>query len=250
MAALYSRPSTPLEQAHLGAYWQVQMRSVLERLEREARRMLQLEAELSHFSQEYYEAVGKAAERLARMEVELSSAAAPPHDIVQTMPTVIASRDAREARRVELKMRYRTLAKEIHPDRAMIVENSGSNADAMQALNAAYQQGDLAAVLRIEAQMLLAELLEDPASSPNTREAALRDLEKAANTYAEAYRALLNSPLNELMLRAMSARLAGWDWMDAVVKKVERAIEHKERALIEAGIAQIGAWRESVGNAA
>ena len=128
----------------------------------------------------------------------------------------------------------------------MVVESSGRNADAMQAVNAAYQQGDLAAMLRIEAQMLLTELMEDPNASTAARESALRDLEKAVNTYAEAYRTLLNSPLNELMLRAMSARLAGWDWMEAVVKKVERAIEHKERALIEAGIAQIEIGRAHV----
>lgn len=60
---------------------------------------------------------------------------------------------------------------------------------------------------------------------------------------------MLGSPLNELMLRAMSARLAGWDWMEAVVKKLEQAIAAHERAVIEASIAQIGAWREDTVNA-
>ena len=81
-------------------------------------------------------------------------------------------------------------------------------------------------------------------------EHALRELEQATHTYADGYRTLLNSPLNELMLRAMSARLAGWDWMDAVVRKVERTIEEKQRAAVMANIAEIGAWREGAQPAA
>jgi hypothetical protein len=46
------------------------------------------------------------------------------------------------------------------------------------------------------------------------------------------------------MLRAMQARLAGWDWMEAVVRRVERTIEEKERAAVVANIAAIGEWRE------
>jgi hypothetical protein len=119
----------------------------------------------------------------------------------------------------------------------------------MHTLNAAYQQGDLAALLRLEAQMLLHGMADEQGATVDL-EVALRDVEKAAETYANGYRALLNSPLNELMLRAMSARLAGWDWMQAVVRKVERTIEEKERAAALASIAAIGAWRESITSAA
>ena len=47
------------------------------------------------------------------------------------------------------------------------------------------------------------------------------------------------------MLRALQARLAGWDWMEAVVKRVQRAIASSERAIVEANIAAIGDWRQS-----
>ena len=240
------------EQRQSMTYWRVRIGTTLERLEREARRMLQLEQELSSFAQKYYDAVGDAAERLARVEqhVAAEGEAAPVTEVEAAMPAVIAQRDARDARRAELKTRYRSLAKEVHPDRAMVVESAGSSAGTMHALNAAYQHGDLAALLRLEAQMLITRIEQEDASNTMALECALRDVDRAADTYADGYRAMLNSPLNELMLRAMSARLAGWDWMDAVVRKFERTIEEKERAVVMASIAEIGAWREAAQAAA
>jgi hypothetical protein len=227
----------------LADYWQARITATLHRLEREARRMFQLEQDLAEFAQRYYEAVGGAAQRLAQMEAALEQPIN--EEAAQAIPAVMAQRDAVPNRGHELKLRYRSLAKEIHPDRAMVVESTGIAASTMHALNAAYQQGDLAVMLRLEAQMLLARLAPDGVVTVEL-ESALRDVERAADTYADSYRAMLGSPLNELMLRAMSARLAGWDWIEVVVRKLERTIEEKERALVEASIEQIGAWRQSV----
>jgi len=221
--------------------------AALDALEREARRMFQLERELNEFADRYYQAVGASAHRLAQLDANSISMS---EDVAVALPAVLAQREEAPERSVELKTRYRSLAKEVHPDRAMVVEGSGAAANTMHALNAAYQQGDLAALLRLEAEMHLARLMPDDVGTTTELEAALRDVARAASTYGDSYRAMLGSPLNELMLRAMSARLAGWDWMEAVVRKVERAIEEKERALAAASIAQIGAWRESVDSAA
>ena len=243
----YNNPKfSSLEQradAQAAHYWRVRTSTTLDRLEREARRMFQLESELSHFARDYYDAVGEAAERLATLE----QATAPTRiesDVPSAMPAVLAQRDAHGTRQVELKTRYRSLAKEIHPDRAMVVEGAGNMANNMHTLNAAYQHGDLAALLKLEAQMLIEQVMGTQGHVSMEAERALREVERAADTYAEGYRTMLGSPLNELMLRAMSARLAGWNWVEAVVRKVERAIEEKERAAIVDGIAQIGAWRE------
>lgn len=232
-------------------YWCARIREALDRLETEARRMFLLEVELGEFAQAYYEAVGDAAERLAQVEqqvaLEIEEPVINPHNPAEhmaAMPAVLASRDAYAERRSEVKARYRMLAKEIHPDRAMVVEGAGRKASAMQTLNHAYQQGDLAALLRLEAEMFIDRIAQEHAGNTLPLEQALRELEQATNTYAEGYRNLLNSPLNELMLRAMSARLAGWDWIDAVVRKVERTIEEKQRAAVIANIEKIGAWRE------
>ena len=225
-------------------YWRVRITTTLDRLEREARRMFHLESELSHFAREYYAAVGEAVERLAYLE-QLTAPAGVDSDVPHAMPAVLAQRDAHSTRQAELKARYRSLAKEIHPDRAMVVEGAGYAANNMHTLNAAYQHGDLAALLKLEAQMLLDQMTAADGTISAEFERALREVERAADTYAEGYRSMLGSPLNELMLRAMSARLAGWDWVQAVVRKVERAIEEKERAVIEEGIAQIGAWRST-----
>ena len=230
-------------------YWRVRVNATLARLEREARRMLQLEEDLSAFANQYYEAVGEVTERLAMVEQKISeapqTASGVSEELTVTMPAVLAQRDARDARRSELKTRYRSLAKEIHPDRAMIVDAGGTMASHMHVLNAAYQHGDLAALLRLEAHMLLSRMTDEDFMNPTPElEHALREVERAADTYANGYRGLLSSPLNELMLRAMSARLAGWDWMQAVVRKVERTIEEKERAAVIQHIAAIGAWRD------
>lgn len=230
------------------SYWRVRINATLDQLEREARRMFQLEQELSVFAENYYEAVGPAAEHLASLECAPSINA--PLLPVDALPEALVQRDARGVRLGEIKARYRSLAKEIHPDRAMVVEGSGSVANAMHTLNAAYQHGDLAALLKLEAQMALSRVDDDAPTAGMELEGALREIERAANTYADGYRAMLGSPLNELMLRAMSARLAGWNWIDAVVKKLEQAIATHERAAIEASIAQIGAWRDETTHAA
>ena len=248
MATLDTQQNSPrfssLEQradAQAAHYWRVRVSTTLDRLEREARRMFHLESELSHFSREYYDAVGDAAERLFHLEQAMASAPTE-SDVPHAIVPAYAQRDAHSTRQAELKTRYRSLAKEIHPDRAMVVESAGMMANNMHTLNAAYQQGDLASLLKLEAQMLLESLMGTAGPSMEF-EKSLREVERAADTYAEGYRTMLGSPLNELMLRAMSARLAGWNWVDAVRRKVERAIEEKERAAIEEGIAQIGAWR-------
>ena len=205
-------------------YWRVRVAKALETLEREARRMLQLEEELGSFAATYYEVVGAAAERLSRLEQQLMTAVAatPSYATVAELPAVIAQCDVREARRAELKTRYRNLAKEIHPDRAMVVSGSGTRAEHMQALNVAYQRGDLASLLKLEAEMIYSMIDADDAKALQKLEDAVRAIERAADTYADGYRTMLRSPINELMLRAMQARLAGWDWMQAVLQRVER----------------------------
>lgn len=227
------------------SYWRGRIEAALTTLEREARRMFQLEQELSLFAAAYYDTVGPAAERLAALEQAQGMPAV--HPTVDALPEASVQREARGARLGEIKTRYRSLAKEIHPDCA--ADAAAGVAGAMHTLNAAYQKGDLAALLKLEAQMALSRIDDEMPTAGAELEAALREIERAATTYADGYRAMLGSPLNELMLRAMSARLAGWDWMDAVVKKLEQAIESHERAAIEASIAQISAWREEIANA-
>lgn len=235
-------------------YWRVRSAATLDRLEREARRMLLLERELTEFANEYYHAVGGVAERLAAVEQRAAAAVPAPHEaaeITRVVDEALLQRDTTDARRQELKTRYRSLAKEIHPDRAMVVEGAGRKASTMQCLNEAYQQGDLATLLRLEAQMALGALGDGgEAASAQALEHALREVERAADTYATNYRAMLHSPLNELMLRAMSARLAGRDWMGAVVEKLEHRIAQQERAVALASIAEIGAWRRQTVQAA
>lgn len=250
MQAAHTIPDTnsPLAaraERQLATYWRVRIHKTIERLEYEARRMLALESELSTFAEEYYATIGAAVTRLTAIEEQL---VVPPSRLAGRTEAAEFSqaesqRETRAARKIELKARYRTLAREIHPDRTMMIDGTGSSANRMQQLNAAYEEGDLAALLRIEAQMLL-NRLEQGKVNANALETALSEVSRAADTYASSYRELLNSPLNELLLRSLSAQHEGWNWMDAVLRNVERRIEEKERALVIANIAAIGQWRD------
>lgn len=233
-------PATPEATAHragmdervqrqLATYWRVRVTKTIERLETEARRMLALEEQLSAFAVEYYETVGDAAARLVQLDELINAQSAVPE-----LDEVLAYREGLAARKKELKQRYRSIAKEIHPDRASVIDGAGNGAAEMHALNTAYERGDLAALLKLEAQLQLTKLCDIDFSATAALESALHEVNRAAETYAQGYRDLLNSPLNELMLRAMAANMEGWDFMQAVLGRIERAIEEREEELASA----------------
>ena len=219
---------SPLEERavrQMEVYWQVRAAKTLERLERESRRMLQLEADLSAFADRYYSEVGEYVERLSALEALLEPAIAP-----ETMDEVLAQRDVAVVRTQEVKNRYRALAKEIHPDRA------AAPAVQMQTLNDAYAAGDLPKLLRLEGEVLISR------NDGLAMEERLREVERAADTYAEGYRRLLSSPINELMLRYLSAQAAGWNWIDAVVQRLQNSIAEAEQTLAET-VVTMSVWQ-------
>ena len=234
-----SQPQTLAERAERQriTYWRVRIQKTIEQLEYEARRMLALEAELGMFAEEYYAHVGEAVSRLATLEQQFDMG---PSDETPQLPEIELQRETREARKLEIKTRYRKLAREIHPDRNMLIESEGTGASRMQVLNAAYEKGDLATLLKLEAQMLLLKLSGSEQIDDAALERAIYDVLRATDTYATTYRSLLHSPLNELMLRAMSAKLEGWNWIDAVVARVEEAIEEKQEVLSIRALSAVG----------
>ena len=226
-AATYLSPLHERARRQLDTYWKVRVGKTIDLLEREARRMLQLEAALAKFAEEYYQAVGPWVQYLAALEAQFEAMHPEHRDDVESLPLALAQREQQTARAAELKDRYRQLAKEIHPDRLMAIEGAGDLADKMHHLNDAYAKGDLAALLRCEAEIIMAQLGNDWSAA----ETYLRDIERAAETYASGYRNLLNSPLNHLMLRSLSATREGWDWIGAVIGRLQRAIITREETL-------------------
>ena len=227
-------------QPSAGGYWHVRITETVAALELESRRMLQLEAQLGDFAERYYAAVGATMARLEALEEQLEQRSP---RAASALPEMLAQCEANQERQTELKVRYRSLAKELHPDTAPVEAHSDVSAQ-MQALTDAYRRGDLAAMLKLEAQLYLNRLAVAATTNPSALEMALRDVVRATDTYAAGYRQLLNSPLNELMLRAMAAQREGWDWTDAVLKKIERSIEEKEQLLIALVTASgVGLWR-------
>lgn len=225
-AASYLSPLHERARRQLDTYWRIRVTKTIESLEREARRMLQLELQLAAFAEEYYQAVGPWAEYLAALEAQFETPIADHKEDLETLPLALAQREHQAAREEELKTRYRQLAKEIHPDR-LEGEPTGEMAGKMQAVNDAYARGDLAALLKCEAEILMGQICDDWSAA----ETHLRAIERAVETYAGGYRALLNSPLNHLMLRAMAATQAGWDWIGAVIQRLQRAVAQREEML-------------------
>lgn len=211
----------------LATYWRVRVNKTIERFEHEARRMLNLEKELAEFADDYYATVGEAASRLSAIEAQLMQVHATNASLNYGVDEVAQYRETREQRAAELKTRYRRIAKEIHPDRAMIVEGAGARAATMQTLNEAYQRSDLAALLALQAQLQLTKLCEIDFSATALLESALHEVNRAADTYAQAYRNLLNSPMNELMLKHIAAAREGWDFSRAVATHIERQVDEK-----------------------
>ena len=212
--------------AQMAGFWRMKIARALDAFEAEARRMLSLETQLGEFAVQYELLLGEVTDRLASLEEQMGET--PGNAELLAMR---AQQEQRTARQNELRARYRTLAMDIHPDRAQLADDSGAH---MQRLTAMYRGGDLAGLLKLEAQLYLARITGEDFADVRGMEAALRDVARASETYAQGYRALLNSPANDLMLRVMSARREGWEMLEVQKRKIERSIFDKEQMMIAA----------------
>jgi hypothetical protein len=224
-------------------YLRARLTHALKDLEMHARAALALENELTAFIETYYDAVGEYVEKLSQLESELEGTHGNEEEFAAiTSAMHEAAKRAQQDRASELKQRYRTLAKNIHPD--MQTTTDGSAAVQMQEVNEAYDQRDLARLVRLQGQWTLENILSMPEDIrlPELR-AHITAVEKASQQYQQERMGLMHSPVYELMLRATSARMAGRDWIAAVVHKIKAAIALKERSLVTAKLEAISDWR-------
>ncbi len=227
-------------------YLRARLSHALKHLEIHARAALALELELTGFIETYYAAVGAYVEKLVALESQIE-AEHHPHGEEEFAAITSAMHDAAKQAQLdranELKKRYRTLAKHIHPD----VQSSEDYVEAavkMQEVNEAYDARDLAKLVRLQAEWTLENILNmsEDIRLPELR-AQLLAVEKATTQYQQERLGLMHSPVYELMLRATSARMAGRDWIAAVVHKIKTAIALKERTLVTAKLEAISDWR-------
>lgn len=224
MASAYAhpnaRPALDLRiQQQLSVHWQNHSLKTIEKLENEARRLLRLEQELALFAQDLHQAAGQLALLLAERDAERGE----PSDVtpVPDAEEVAVFQAQQHARAEEVKTRYRYLARAI--DQLGMSEGLSGRGALTEALNTAYRQRDIAAMLHLEAQLEVNKHQLDFGDTA-ALECTLRDITRASETYAKAYRELLHSPLNELMLRALVARQEGWDFVAAVKHQLEDAL--------------------------
>lgn len=226
-------------------YLRARLAHALKHIEIHARAALSLELELTQFIETYYAAVGEYVEKLVALESQLEGE----HDLKEEEFAAItsamhdAAKQAQHDRAEELKKRYRQLAKHIHPD-MHATETYVDAAVKMQEVNDAYDARDLAKLVRLQAEWTLENILNMPADIrvPELR-AQLLAVDKASQQYQQERMGLMHSPVYELMLRATSARMAGRDWIAAVVHKIKTAIALKERHLVTAKLEAISDWR-------
>lgn len=208
------------QQAHrqMSTYWRVRFGKTLEQFELEARRMLTLEAALEEFAQYVHRAmapmVRSAFDNGEPMESITTRAQLPLPVFVWVASQIGASR------RNELKARYRRLAKEVHPD----MREGDSAKVSLGDISDAYQQEDLARVMRLEAELLFPDL-----SAPaNEIEDFLRQVEQATATYKKSYTEMLHSPLYQLYSRANCAKGEGWDWLEITLSRAGKLLQQTE----------------------
>lgn len=232
-------------------YLRARLRDALKHLEQHARAALALELELTGFIETYYAAVGEYVEQLVALETQIAIEHNHSEEEFAAITSAMhdAAKQAQQDRAEELKKRYRTLAKNIHPD----VLNTQSYVEAavkMQEVNEAYDARDLAKLVRLQAEWTLENILNMPEDIrlPELR-AQLQAVDKASNQYQKERMGLMHSPVYELMLRATSARMAGRDWIAAVVHKIKAAIALKERSLVTAKLEAVSDWRYQNRNA-
>lgn len=210
---LYVMPASLSEQAQrqLVTYWRVRIAKTLDHFEGEIRRMLRVEETLERFAQSTIDRLNPYMAALRQLTPQMIDALNLPR-----APFDWAEKDVLAARASEMKARYRQLAKEIHPDFAGEENGTPTMAD----INAAYARADLAALIRMEAQ----SLMPDVTQPPQAYEDFVRQVELATQTYRQAYTQLLHTPLYALYARATSAQEDGWDWADALIRRVKRAV--------------------------
>jgi hypothetical protein len=198
-------------QRQLATYWRVRITQVLDHLENEVRRMVRLEDTLERFAVQFVSRLSVQRQQWLAMRPEQQATTPLPTAPFQWVEQGIAS-----TRTLELKQRYRQLARELHPDFA----GTDNEQPRMSAVSEAYARADLAALIRFEAQSLAPTMAQVEAM-----EAYVRQVEQASQTYRQAYTQLLNTPLYSLYARAASAQEDGWDYAAALARKFQRALE-------------------------
>lgn len=207
-------PANLNAQAHrqLMNYWRVRIHKTLEQLETEMRRMLRVESGLERFALDMVARLQPFAQMLAHVPAAVAEPVALPKAPFEWVQQAVG-----DARARELKARFRQLAKELHPDATV----SEAGRPTMAQVNHAYATSDLAALVRLEAQ-LLAPAEDAPVQA---FEDFVRQVEQATQTYRQAYTKLLNSPLYALYARAASAQEDGWDFVESLTRRIKRVAE-------------------------
>lgn len=205
-------PSTVNEQAQrqLMSYWRGRVGAALDQLEAEVRRMARVESGLEQFAQEMVQRLHPYTEAVRQLPADMAAQLALPQAPFQWVAWGVGAARARE-----MKQRYQRLAKEIRPD----FTGDDTPRPCMRDVNHAYARGDLAALVRLEAQ-LLAPGITEPTS---IFEEFVREVERAAHTYRAEYKQLLHTPLYALYARAASAREDGWDYTETLIRRIGRA---------------------------
>lgn len=204
-------------QRQLVTHWRVRVQQVLDHLQNEVQRMLQLEATLEIFATGFASRMDSY--RQQKLVLPEAQAARIP---LPSAPFEWAAQHIGAARASECKRRFRQLARELHPDFA----GTDNDQPRMHAINDAYTKGDLAALVRCEAQ----SLAPDVTQPTRAFEDYVRQVEQAAQTYRHAYTQLLNSPLYSLYARAASAQEDGWDFTASLARKCQQALMQLARA--------------------
>lgn len=181
-----------------------------------------LEDALSRFATEYFSAVGEKARLLCSLLApEEQRAMHKSHHALQDQLQELS-----RTRATRLKQTYRRLARGFHPDYHAASDKPRATS-MMQTLNAAYTNRDMATLLRLEIEHLVA------AGNGRQELAALAEklahCEALIGSYTAEREAMEQSPLFVLHERTMLARLAGEDFIENVLSGLKNQIRQKQK---------------------
>lgn len=219
---------------------QTRFERVLHQLDQTCHLIASLEEELDLFLRDYYAAIGSKFEELAKLEHEVRGMDEPEIASSSTpflpAPTRMNATDHRHAIQTQIKLLYRSLVKECHPDIALHQSKNSRSQELMRTINDAYASRNVSELWQAKWQMECYKYGDDKTAALPVLQDYLDMASAQLCQLQERKRDIEQSASYALMQRALQLRLCGQDFIEIVRQNVQQHIEVTRRRMVIAKI--------------